>query len=133
MSNIGNIEINGQKLATILVERGLSRQDVSKAMRYNRNYISQAICRNTISGQAADLLGFKFNIPLSEYEAVKPEPVEAAPVAVEEKETPLLDEAALRRATDYFFERLEKVLAEHSMSLLMLEASVDAALSKKGF
>ena len=126
-----NVEINGEKLATILVQRGLGRKDVAKAMRYNDGYISQAISRNTLSNQAVEMLAMKFNINFDDYAPDKQE--EQQTIMTEEApKTPSLDVDTGKQLIDYFMEKLDHLLSEHTMSLLLIEASVEAALAKKG-
>lgn len=126
-----NVEINGEKLATILVQRGLGRKDVAKAMRYNDGYISQAISRNTLSNQAVEMLAMKFNINFDDYAPDKPEEQTVIPLAKIEN-APALDVETGKQLIDYFMEKLDHLLSEHTMSLLLIEASVEAALAKKG-
>ena len=126
-----NAEINGEKLATILVQRGLGRKDVAKAMRYNDGYITQAISRNTLSNQAVEMLAMKFNINFDDYAPDKQEEQTAIPLAKIEN-APALDVDTGKQLIDYFMEKLDHLLSEHTMSLLLIEASVEAALAKKG-
>ena len=126
-----NVEINGEKLATILVQRGLGRKDVAKAMRYNDGYITQAISRNTLSNQAVEMLAMKFNINFDDYAPDKQEEQTVIPLTKIEN-APALDVDTGKVLIDYFMEKLDHLLSEHTMSLLLIEASVEAALAKKG-
>lgn len=126
-----NVEINGEKLATILVQRGLGRKDVAKAMRYNDGYITQAISRNTLSNQAVEMLAMKFNINFDDYAPDKQEEQTVIPLTKIET-APALDVDTGKQLIDYFMEKLDHLLNEHTMSLLLIEASVEAALAKKG-
>lgn len=132
MTPTEHVTINGSKLATVLLERGLSRQEVSKGLHYNHGYITQAISRGYLSAQAMELLAIKYNI---KREDIAPDPDPETETAVEKAQTFEITEDTVKRGKepiDYFIEKLENVLNEHTMSLLLIEASVEAALAKKG-
>lgn len=73
-----NIAIDGQKLKGIMLDGLFNQAEVSRAIGYNSDYISQCINKCSMSQHAARELKEKYNIDQSEYatgaKAVEPRP-----------------------------------------------------------
>lgn len=103
---MGQIAIDGSKLAKLIEAQGLTKAQASRAVGFTDNYFCKAIKMNELSQVAATALGTRFGIRLDDYIATSAqEPVQVT-MAFEdakgedkmEAELKSLNEAALMKA-----------------------------------
>lgn len=115
------VNINGAELRRMLLDKGYTMADASRAIGYSDGYLKQACQKNVIRVSAVELIGAKLGIPRDGYEVIAvPEP---APQSAPPKDA----EAIARAVVDYAVEQLRILLCECGpLGVLRMETKDDA-------
>ena len=114
------VNIDGEALRRMLLDKGYTMADASRAIGYSDGYLKQSCQKNVIRGSAVELISAKLGIPRSGYEVVavpEPEPQSAPPKDAE---------AVARAVVDYAVEQLRILLCECGVLGLRMEKKDDA-------
>lgn len=130
---MGQIAIDGAKLAKLIEDKGLTKAEASRGVGYTDNYFCKAIRKNELSAVAATSLATRYGIELDDYIAGNAqEPVQVTMALEETKgednmEADLkeINEAALMRANAKLHEEINDLRGR----LARYRAQCDHAIS----
>ena len=109
---MGQIAIDGAKLAKLIEDRGLTKAEASRAVGFTDNYFCKAIKKNELSQVAATALGTRYGIKLDDYIATSAQELVQVTMALEEMKGEDIMEADLKKINEAALMRANAKLRE---------------------